>query len=1048
MNKKSFTFILLLFSATLFAQVDKQVDKVEIRENSDGIKLVVNGDDFMINGMNWDYFPIGTNYSYSLWKLPEDKIKAALHAEMSLLKHMGVNVIRQYTGVPAKWITYIYENYGIYTMLNHSFGRYGLTLNGLWAPNTQYSDPATRKMLLGEVTEMVREYKDTPGLLIFLLGNENNYGLFWEGAETEDIPMEDRQTTHHAEYMYSLFEEATVAMKEIDKNHLVAICNGDLLFLDIIARRCKTVDILGINCYRGKTFTDLFDRVKNEYGKPVMFAEFGSDAFNAITNAEDQQAQAEIVVENWKDIYKNAAGMGKAGNAIGGFTFQFSDGWWKFGQTINLEVHDDNASWGNGGYLFDFRHGENNMNEEWFGICAKGQTDRDGLYLLYPRAAYYALKEVHRINPYAAGASPLSLEKDFAAINSIAGVLLARGDKAALEGEKTKRVRLNTLRAEFTTFNTGGNMIATPDKKSDDYTTYPNFKGFNHQESFFIGGEARPSERVVASVIFNVLGAVAENPIDEIFYENRGRSQTAVIQGKEVELSAMERFKVYRADFNWTGQIANVNGFYRTGHYHWGYEGDFFGLYPEANYGPNIDIYDGSAPFGAEFEGKKQLGGWKVAAGPQLWWGANPAVLVKYSKQIGKMNISGMYHEDVSKLTETNSSFAIPVPMNRRATLAMKWKLGKAVGIEAGGIWSGQPQTGKTFQIVEGGPGSYKVYQDQIQAKDTWGAKGKITFSKGRINWYAQGAAMGLVASGGADRTITFTGWKLKDSGSGNQYNFLTGLTYTIGYFQIAPNFLWQKPIVGPVPYGVQAPGRPRNIIDDPFAVRSNRETTAAELLLSFDPTPATWMHEWDNDVAEDAPFAASIDFIFKRHPTTQDAAIGISANRNIIAFPGATPARDLWETNARIVSKINRNFGFISNIYFGTAEPNGSDQRLVNRFGADLRMIYKTVKLTSMVKVNDWGPYDYHRDYNLTYPLQLMVDLSTTPGNQKWFDLPDTRVGIRGTWRSLNRYSPRYAPAYTVNSAGDYVADPTAVGFGHGNEWEIRTYIHFSIGK
>ena len=36
-----------------------------------------------------------------------------------------------------------------------------------------------------------------------------------------------------------------------------------------------------------------------------------------------------------------------------------------------------------------------------------------------------------------------------------------------------------------------------------------------------------------------------------------------------------------------------MRGFYRTGHYHWGYEGDLFGLYPEANYGPNLDIYNG-----------------------------------------------------------------------------------------------------------------------------------------------------------------------------------------------------------------------------------------------------------------------------------------------------------------------------------------------------------------------------------------------------------------------------------------------------------------------
>ena len=43
--------------------------------------------------------------------------------------------------------------------------------------------------------------------------------------------------------------------------------------------------------------------------------------------------------------------------------------------------------------LLDLAPGENNMNEEWFGICAKGPTNTRGLYTLYPRAAYYALKD-------------------------------------------------------------------------------------------------------------------------------------------------------------------------------------------------------------------------------------------------------------------------------------------------------------------------------------------------------------------------------------------------------------------------------------------------------------------------------------------------------------------------------------------------------------------------------------------------------------------------------------------------------------------------------
>ena len=66
---------------------------------------------------------------------------------------------------------------------------------------------------------------------------------------------------------------------------------------------------------------------------------------------------------------------------------------------------------------------------------------------------------------------------------------------------------------------------------------------------------------------------------------------------------------------------------------------------------------------------------------------------------------------------------------------------------------------------------------------------------------------MGLVADGGPNSTMTFTGWTLKDSGLGNQWNALTGLTYAIGNFEIAPNFLWQKPIVGPVPSDAPAAG-------------------------------------------------------------------------------------------------------------------------------------------------------------------------------------------------------------------------------------------------
>ena len=1012
----------------------------------------------MINGMNWDYFPIGTNFSYSLWNQSDDVIKAALDAEMGLLQNMGVNTVRMYTGVQPKWIQYIYENYGIYTMLNHSFGRYGLTINGAWVPVTDYSNKDTQELLISEVTKLVNEYRNTPGLLMYLLGNENNYGLFWAGAETEDFPDEEDQRNAVGENrgrpMYRLMNEAAKIMKAADSSHPVAICNGDVLFIDIIAEECKDVDIYGVNSYRGVSFTDLFKVVKEKLNKPVMFTEFGADAFNAINNAEDQKSQAYYMVGNWKEIYENAAGMGKEENSIGGFTFQFSDGWWKFGQTKNLDVHDNNASWANGGYPIDLAPGKNNMNEEWFGVCAKGPTNERGLYDLYPRAAYYALKEAHKFNPYTLGSNTESLDLHFKGINLMDAVLRARGDKAALGGGGSgSKLRVSNLQARFTTFQTGGSLLTTPDTAEPDANSFPNQLGFDHMQSYFIGFEGNPSPNMRANVNFNVIGRVAQNPIDEIFYENRARPVTVNTDNGNVVLNDVNRVNVYNAEFEWNAEDFVLRGFYRTGHYHWGYEGDFFGLYPEANYGPNLDIYGGEI-LGFEVDGKGKFEGLKAAIGPQLWWGANPTALLKYHKKLGHWDVTGIYHRDFQtdiqidpttgqRVLDANQvrSGIIPAFPTERASLVFERKFGN-VEFTLGGLWAGSPLNGTSYQDIDA---NGNVVVDRVKSTDNWGWKAKLTYQKGIFNWYAQGGVAGLVANGGADQTQTFTGWKLKDIGSGNLSNFLTGFTYTKGNLQIAPNFLWQKPLVAPMPNGVAAPGRLRNVIDDPFAVRWNRETTAGEILFTYDPTPGSWMYEWDNDRAEDAKFAMNLGFVYRHLPTTMDAHIGFLANRSFFAFPNSAPAQDLWEVHSRMVSKINPDFGVIGNFYYGNGQANGDSDRTITRFGGDIRMIYKKTKTIAQVKVNDWGPFDYHRDFNLTFPLQLMLDFSTTLGKPDWFVLPSTTVGIRGTWRSLNEFSPRYSPL----AAPQFGVPPLSpVGFPNGSEWEIRTYIHINIGK
>ena len=146
------------------------------------------------------------------------------------------------------------------------------------------------------------------------------------------------------------------------------------------------------------------------------------------------------------------------------------------------------------------------------------------------------------------------------------------------------------------------------------------------------------------------------------------------------------------------------------------------------------------------------------------------------------------------------------------------------------------------------------------------------------------------------------------------------------------------------------------------------------------------------------------------------------------------------------MVSKLGPDLGIIGNFYYGNGQGNGDSDRLIRRFGGDVRMLYKNFKIQYTQKINDWGPYDYHRDFNLTFPVQLMLDISTTLGKPDWFILPSTQVGIRGIWRSLNEFSPRYLPNVAQEFANEPILSP--VGFDNGHEWEIMTYVHINIGK
>lgn len=126
-----------------------------------------------------------------------------------------------------------------------------------------------------------------------------------------------------------------------------------------------------------------------------------------------------------------------------------------------------------------------------------------------------------------------------------------------------------------------------------------------------------------------------------------------------------------------------------------------------------------------------------------------------------------------------------------------------------------------------------------------------------------------------------------------------------------------------------------------------------------------------------------------------------------------------------------------MAHAFVGTAEPNGYNYdplvaphyRRLQRGGVDARLAWHTMSFETFARFNDWGPYDYHRDFNLTFPTQLMGDLSHTLGAPRWLGLNQSRIGVRALWRTLDKDS-RYSPVGAVPNDVNVVAPD-------GREWE-----------
>ena len=1001
-----------------------QANKVDVVKGSDGWRLQVDGEDFYVKGVVWGYTPRGQNYTYNLFGQSDDQIRKILDYEFGLMSKMGVNAIRSFTMIPPEWVTYIYREHGIMSVINPLMGRYGYNVDGKWIPFTDYSDPRTREVLKRDMQVFVERYKDTPGVLMFAFGNESNYGLSWSSFEIENLP-EGEQNTAKARYLYSLWNEVVAAGKSIDPNHPFTIVNGDIQYIDLIAELCPDIDLLGTNAYRGPSFTSLWSDVNLKLDLPVIFFEFGSDAFNARDFAEDQESQALILKDQWQEMYNKAAGMGEEGNSIGAFIFEWRDEWWKYLQIERLDIQDTNASWSNQAYLFDWAEGKNNMNEEWFGITALGPLNSDGVATARPRMAFDVMQEIFTRDPYTS--SKAEINGMFASMN--VDLYELRGDvrqvKADIE-ESSKKIRLAGGRIE-------GEMVLRGNQLGIDELGQDSLE-FQDTEMVYLDFEFEPTDKVSGQMSLNILGNVANKQILEFGYGDRGLPFT--IQADElvesgdgfdlvpsfVSFKDRERVEIYDFNARYEGENVDVEAFYHTPRFHWGYEGDQFGLMREATDIWGIDTWNGKAPQGVEIAGKGKYKNWMVVFGPEVYWGANPKFIVKYDFRFGKFDWTFIHSNDIARRDVGTDFTDVVERQSQQTTLTAEREFGNGLKLEFGGIWAGQEKVDDVYQRTDS---AGNTYLDQIEDEDAFGFQAKVTFPW--YETYVKANYSGLVADGGhVHRTFgVFDPSRLPYSGMGNKQEVEAGMILRFGNVMLYPRVLYRDNLVHALPNidpsisgGVLNPGLgPRNTDDDPFAVLDNREARSAEVYLTYDPTGATQFYDWDNDWREDARFAFNIGGTYTEYPTPTDSYLFFLdiAGRNV-PFGRGLPPEDVWGVSSRIVMNPNRNQKYIFRLVRGYEQtagtPNG-DPADYFQFHWKAEFNRKHVFEGYFLK-DAWGTYDFFRQFNLQYPEQYKLDYSVKLGTFGQIGSVDdenraTRIGLRALYRAIDESNEEF---------------------------------------
>ncbi|MFA5976416.1 MAG: glycoside hydrolase family 2 TIM barrel-domain containing protein [Elusimicrobiota bacterium] len=389
-------------------------------------QFFVDGKPFVIRGITYSLTPVGLSPDFGTWDVSKDwqlidtnhnglndgffesyidkngngqqDLDEPAIGDAQLLKDMGVNTLRIYHHIYDKELfRRLHREYGFYFLCGDLLGGYSVGSGASWKEGTDYRNPTQQQTMLNGVRQMVEEYKDEPYILMWVIGNENVYGVA-------------NNAKKDPEAFFELVDRAAELIHQLDPTRPVAVANGDILFMDIMRAKCPHVDVIGANVYRGEQGfgRNLFRDIQNLFDRPALVTEYGAPAYGGgFSQAEAEAYQAMYLGNSWEDLEAHMAGYG-VGNALGGVLFEFVDEWWKAWGDLPLRVKKEKAAWYDSraaGYK-DLRPENHDplpqfggpfldgwSYEEWFGIVSLG-NGQGSPFARTLRPAYFTLKEM------------------------------------------------------------------------------------------------------------------------------------------------------------------------------------------------------------------------------------------------------------------------------------------------------------------------------------------------------------------------------------------------------------------------------------------------------------------------------------------------------------------------------------------------------------------------------------------------------------------------------------------------------------------------------